>query len=333
MAGFFSGFLGLIGCGKSAKTEYKVADIYQELREGALRTDPVKLGLKAGGSNRVWGVLMEMGSAAGVITLATISDGAVSLYFSNGGGIIGIGEHEEPRKAGLALVSAAPEFLKHTNPATTFPLPEPGHTRFYFMTYDGILAADTLEDELGKDRSPLSPLFFKAQEVITQARIASEKREESVGRMLHAATTGDAAGLKALLDSGMSTDVSDRTGLTPLMASAYAGKTETLTLLLASGAKVDKTDASGYTALTFASNAGQKDCAELLIVKGADVEHRENDSSTPIMFAAQHAHDDVVRLLLSRGADPAFEGKHGLSAIGFARQNGHAETERILMRR
>lgn len=333
MAGLFSGFLGLIGCGKPAKTEYKVADIYQELRDGALRTDPAKLGLKAAGSTRVWGVLMETGDPDGVITLATISDGAVSLYFSNGGGIIGIGEHEEPRKAGLALVSAAPEYLKYANPATAFPLPNPGHTRFYFMTYDGILAADALEEELGKEQSPLSPLFFKAQEVITQARIASEKREESVGKMLHAATTGDAAELKALLDSGMSADVSDRTGLTPLMASAYAGKTATLMVLLASGAQIDKTDASGYTALTFAANAGQKDCAELLIAKGAAVEHPDNDSSTPIMFAAQHAHDDVVRLLLARGADPAFEGKHGLSAIGFANQNGHTETERILTRR
>lgn len=333
MTGFLSGLLGLLGCGKSPASGYEVAEVYQGLRDGALGTDPVKLGLKPAGANRVWGVLMETGSEDAVTTLAAIADGAVSLYFSTGGGIIGIGEHAEPRKAGLALVAAAPEFLKLALPAKTFPLPERGRTRFYFMTYDGILTADALEKDLAGGRSPLSPLFFKAHEVITQARIASEKREETVHRMLHAATTGDAADLKALIDSGMSADTADRTGLTPLMASAYAGKMRTLALLLAVGAQVDKTDESGYTALTFASNAGRRDCAAALIAGGADVEHRENDSSTPIMFAAQHAHDDVVRLLLERGADPAFKGKHGLSAIGFARQNGHAETERLLTKR
>jgi hypothetical protein len=35
---------------------------------------------------------------------------------------------------------------------------------------------------LGNNRLPLSPLFFKAQEVITQARIVDEKMRAEQGR-------------------------------------------------------------------------------------------------------------------------------------------------------
>jgi ankyrin repeat protein len=230
-------------------------------------------------------------------------------------------------------------------------------TRFYIIKKDRVLTGEFKEDDLGKGRLSLSPLFHKAHELITVIRLIEEKRRgepdgsdsaakpnltqsrlvdenllELANKMLHAATTGDADGLRALLKTGISANVSDQTGLTPLMASSYAGETEALRLLLDSGAQIDATDTSGYTALMFACNSGQKSCAELLIERGADINHRDKDESTPIMFAAQHARSDIVTILLACGADPKFQGKHGLSAIGFARQNGHSEIERILTR-
>ena len=330
MAGIISGLLGLLGCKKQARKDYAVADVYQGLRQQVLDLDPTQFGLDSSSSNRVWGILMETGYPEAVVTLVAIADGTVSLYFSNGGGIIGVGQHEEPRKAGLALLSTAPAFLQQLKRTEDFPLPEEGHTLFYFMTYDGIFTADAVEDDLGNDRSPLSPLFYKAQDVITQARLADAKRQESTGRMLHAATTDDTEGLSSMLDAGVPVDIADDTGLTPLMASSHAGKSQALRFLLDSGAQIDASDASGYTALMFACNSGQVECAELLIEGGADINHRDKDSSTPIMFAAQHANNELVRILLAQGADPEFKGKHGLSAIGFAQQNGHSETEKIL---
>lgn len=266
-----------------------------------------------------------------MVSLVTIADGTVSLYFSTGGGLIGIGQHQGPREACFDLLTLVPQFLQHAQPTTTFPLPNIGHTQFFFLTYDGAFMYDAPEKDLAFSRSPLSPLFHKAQAVITQARIAEGKTKESAQRLLYAARTGDTGGLRSLLDAGSSVDIADKTGLTPLMASSFTGKTEVVRLLLDAGATVDATDSCGYTALMFACNSGQQDCAQLLIEKGADINHRDNDASTPIMFAAQHGYNEVVRLLLDHGADPEFKGQHGLSAIGFAKQNRHAETESILV--
>lgn len=311
----------------------EVADIYRSLRHQVLSISPTDIGLSTDSPNRVWAVLVETGYRfpRSVVSLVTIADGTVSLYFSTGGGIIGIGQHQEPREACFDLLTLAPQFLPHAQPTTIFPLPNIGHTQFYFLTYDGAFMYDAQEKDLTFNRSPLSPLFHKAQAVITQARIAEGKAKESAQRLLYAARTGDTEGLRALLDAGTSVNSADKTGLTPLMASSFTGKADVVRLLLDSGATIDAMDSCGYTALIFACNAGQQDCAHLLIERGADINHRDNDASTPIMFAAQHGYNKVVRLLLDHGADPEFKGKHGLSAIGFAKQNRHTETESILV--
>lgn len=181
MAGLLGGLLTLLGCGKAQKLDYKVADVYTGLRQQLLTLDPKNIGLSPSATNRVWAVLMETGYPEAVVTLATIGDGTVSLYFSNGGGIIGVGQHEGPRRTCLALLSVAPEFLKYARPTKDFGLPTKGQTRFVFLTYDGALAAEAPEDDLGNKRSPLSPLFFKAQDVITEARMAEEKTRAEQG--------------------------------------------------------------------------------------------------------------------------------------------------------
>lgn len=333
MAGFIGGLLGLFGCGKGPKPEYTVADVYTGLRQQLLLTDPRTIGLSPSASNRIWAVLMETGYPEAVVTLATVGDGTVSLYFSNGGGIIGVGQHEEACKAGLKLISAAQAVLGSTRRTDKFPLPYNGQTQFYFLTFDGVYTADAREKDLGNNRHQLSPLFYKAQDVITQARLIDEKRQRTNGEMLHVATTGDTKALRSLLDSGIAPDVADHTGLTPLMAASYSGMTEAQVVLLDAGAEIDATDSSGYTALMFACNAGKTDCARILIERNADINRGDKDSSTPIMFAAQHGHNEIIRLLLAKGADPQFKGKHGLSAIGFAKQNGHTEAERILTKK
>ncbi len=180
MTGFLGGLLTFFGCGKPGKSGYQVDDAYQGLRTQALQVDPAKLGLDA--SSGVVGALMETGTPDAVVTLMTMADGTVSLYFSSGGGIIGLGQHEGPRKAGLDYLAAVPRYLERATPAKEFPLPELGRTRFYFMTRDGVFTVDAAEDDLGNNRSPLSPLFFKAQEVITQARLAEEERRKSDGK-------------------------------------------------------------------------------------------------------------------------------------------------------
>jgi len=175
MAGLLASIIGLFGCGKDAPKADTTADIYRNLRQQVLTLDPAKIGLRPTAANQVWGLLLETGYPKAVVSLVTIADGTVSLYFSNGGGIIGVGQHDEPRKACEAFLAFAPKFIPYADRTEVFPLPSEGHTRFYFFTFNGILTVDANEDELGNNRSPLSPLFHKGHEVITAALRIDEK--------------------------------------------------------------------------------------------------------------------------------------------------------------
>ena len=59
-------------------------------------------------------------------------------------------------------------------PAVDTPLPRPGHIRFYVLTSEGVVTADALEQDLGENRHVLSPLFYAAQELITEIRTSDE---------------------------------------------------------------------------------------------------------------------------------------------------------------
>ena len=182
MASFLASILGIFGCNKTDANQYKTADIYRDLRQQVFSLDPSKIGVNLSSSNSVWGVVMETGYPEAVVTLVALADGTVSLYFSNGGGIIGVGQHEGPRKASSEFLTFSNQFLGQALPTKTFPLPSQGNTRFYFLTSGGILTAESKEDDLGNNRLPLSPLFHKAQEVIAQARMVDEKMRSQHGQ-------------------------------------------------------------------------------------------------------------------------------------------------------
>ena len=118
---------------------------------------------------------METRYPEGVVTLVTIADGTVSLYFSNGGGVIGVGQHDGPRKVSAEFISCAPEFIPLATTVTEFPLPELGNTRFYFLTFDGIRSVEVKEDDLGNNRHALSPFFHIGHKMITQANLVDDK--------------------------------------------------------------------------------------------------------------------------------------------------------------
>lgn len=312
------------------KKEYEPAEIYLGLRNQILSLEPSQVNSLLEQSIPLVGMLMETGYDTAVVTLVTVADGTVSLYFSNGGGMLGLGEHETPRKAALDFLHFANQFISKAKPTTSFELPSKGFTTFFFITKTGVLSSTALENDLGNNRLPLSQLFHKAHEVISQARLVNEEIERTSRELLGAAATGAESKLRELLDKNMNPNTADSSGLTPLMAAAHSGHAGILKPLLDKNATIDQKDSSGYTALMFACNAGKFDCVKLLIEQGANIHAEANDGSTPIMFSAQHGHNDIVRFLLSRGADPNQKGQHGLSAIEFAKQNGLAETELIL---
>lgn len=161
--------------GKPAQPTYEMKDIYLSMRGMILSLDSEKIGeLK---DKPVWAVLMETGYPEAAVTLVAVADGAASLYFSNGGGMIGAGEHENVRPASLGLVKMSEGYLADMKKVDDFPTATPGNTTFYVVTPNGVFTYTARENDLGEKRDKFSRLFYQGQELITQMRLAEEKRQ------------------------------------------------------------------------------------------------------------------------------------------------------------
>jgi hypothetical protein len=152
---------------------YAPAEIYTKLRQQALTAKAEALRLPG----EVYGVIMETGYPDAVVTLVALADGTASLYFSNGGGMIGMGQHPGPAEAARSLVSSAVQHRQRLGRTTETPLPRPGHTRFFVLTRQGILTAEAKEEDLGENRHALSPLFYSAHELIAEMRKVDQRKK------------------------------------------------------------------------------------------------------------------------------------------------------------
>lgn len=174
MAALFS-FLGRL-MGAEDKPAFEVAPIYKDMRNLALKLNDKEVPDLKG--KRVFAVLMESGFPEAAYTLVAAGDGSASLYFSNGGGLIGAGEHANVRPESLKVVKMAEECLKDMKKVDAFPIVKPGSTTFYIVTGDGVFSYTAKEDDLGEKRDKkLSGLFHQCHALITQMRIAEEKRQ------------------------------------------------------------------------------------------------------------------------------------------------------------
>ena len=174
MAALFS-FLGRL-MGAEDKPAFEVAPIYKDMRNLALGLNDKDIPDLKG--KPIFAVLMESGFPDFAYTLVAAGDGTASLYFSNGGGLIGAGEHANVRPESLEVVKMAGGILKHMKKTDVFPIVQPGNITFYVVTGDGVFSYTAKEDDLGEERDKkLSGLFHQCHSLITQMRIADEKRQ------------------------------------------------------------------------------------------------------------------------------------------------------------
>lgn len=150
------------------------SDVIRRLRDQAFHISAADLELSPSPSRpRVWGAIMELGFPTGIATLLSFAEGTTSLYFSNGGGAVGAGEHSIVRQMAEEFLDVVEAHLAELSPVDEMPTPRIGRVRFYARTYEGTLGAEATEDRLGKDH-PLSPVFRAGHAVITAIRESSE---------------------------------------------------------------------------------------------------------------------------------------------------------------
>jgi hypothetical protein len=146
-----------------------------------MRKTLLKYDLYKGCLQPVLAVLIETGYPEAVATLVAVADGSSSLYFSNGGGIIGAGEYKQVHNSSLALVKVAAKNQDKLSLTKIYPVPKSGYTRFYLVTTSGVFTEEVLEDDLGNERHPLSSLFLQGHELISYIRAADEHRSAEQG--------------------------------------------------------------------------------------------------------------------------------------------------------
>jgi hypothetical protein len=149
------------GCGMCAD----VHNAFVEVRRRALAwRDPEA---PAGSPS---GVILETGYPEGVVMLAVMSDGTLSLFSSSGGSVLGGGAFPGPAQAGRQLALAGAHFAPRMQIVTTCPLPKLGVASLYVMIDGLVRGVSGAEKDFGENRSPFSPLFHAAHHVIAEIR-------------------------------------------------------------------------------------------------------------------------------------------------------------------
>ncbi|KAJ5522431.1 hypothetical protein N7527_006546 [Penicillium freii] len=112
---------------------------------------------------------------------------------------------------------------------------------------------------------------------------------------------------------------------TALHVAAYWNLTGTLRNLIESGLSTSLTDTHGWTPLHYACANGHFASAQILVRNGADVDATDNQDWTPLFWASFTGSLDIVHLLLSEHAKYTNRSKYGWTALHWAISRGEAD--------
>jgi hypothetical protein len=152
------------------ETEVSPAPVtYEEVRKLAINVTPGQLNLTIPPAETlVYGVVMDWDMGNAITTLAAYITGAASLGFSTGGVVKGGGLQQGVGEAASEFVVAAQDYFDRAIPINTTDLPSKGCVRFYFLTNNGISAAQENTKHFDDCSSPWLNLFLKANVVISE---------------------------------------------------------------------------------------------------------------------------------------------------------------------
>jgi ankyrin repeat protein len=124
--------------------------------------------------------------------------------------------------------------------------------------------------------------------------------------------------VEMMLRRGDNPNFTDGAGRTPLDYAASLGNAAMLKALLDNGARIDYRDNFGRIALHWAAELGQAEAIRLLLAAKSPVDATAKQGITPLMLAASGNKGEAVKLLLAGGADPKKQDYTGRDAIGWA---------------
>ena len=131
-----------------------------------------------------------------------------------------------------------------------------------------------------------------------------ERRARALDQELYeAATAGDYAGVREMVEAGANANaVIDGDG-SPLIGAARSGNIQIAQYLLDHGADANRPVPGDGSPLIVAAQMGRLDQVALLIQRGADVNLAVEGDENPLMGAAEQGHIEIVKFLIDKGAD------------------------------
>jgi ankyrin repeat protein len=158
--------------------------------------------------------------------------------------------------------------------------------------------------------------------------------ERGMTELHYAAYLNDPDAVRKQLQLGVSVDVRDDNGWTPLhwsidMAQAWGEPELVVALLLEAGASANAVDHSGFSVLMMACERNNKAILDQLVDADADV-HARNADAAPLHLAAGCNFSEGIGRLLSLGADPSETDSQGQTPKQIAEDCGFEECVAIL---
>jgi uncharacterized protein len=154
----------------------------------------------------------------------------------------------------------------------------------------------------------------------TQRTVAMEPSDQKVAALIARAREGELGELKRLVSSGVSPNVRDVGGFTPLMAAVVNDQIPAARVLLDQGAEANARAHGGITALMLAVINDRPEAVKLLLERGAEVNAQSGTGWTALSFAVWKGDAALVRELLSHGAKPNLIDKQGWRPLEYGPQ-------------
>ncbi len=150
-------------------------------------------------------------------------------------------------------------------------------------------------------------------------------------RLVAAARTAAAAGVRALVAGGADVDAAAVDGTTALHWAAHHDDRDLAGLLIDAGADVAAANRYGVQPIALAATNGSAAMLEVLLAAGADPNAAMPGGETALMTAARAGPADAVRVLLAAGADPNRRDEvAGQTALMWAAARNNAPAVRAL---
>jgi hypothetical protein len=157
--------------GLFSKNDTGVDNPYEGLRQQVLDSKPdenLKLLMEG---RPIYAAIVDMDMGKAIATLACFIDGTTSLYFSNGGGELGLGQaHEEVRNATVAFLRSSEQILDNIEVANDFALPVEGKHSVYLISENIIYKYEIDLKTIESESKEINFLFFLYNNVLNKIR-------------------------------------------------------------------------------------------------------------------------------------------------------------------